>query len=310
MRSQFKKAIWVIAAGLSMIFCACSNNATTDSNIKPTLTVEQAAGVEHLSEGEIVTISPSTQEDSSGTQGQETVATPTVTEIAGTPTPSVKPAFLDVIKLLPATTIVSIDGATDSDIAACFYQEEISDDVFARISGKSYSEDCTVELSELRYLRVLHYGFDNNIYIGELIVNYKIAQDVLDILMELYQAKYPIERMVLVDEYDADDLLSMKDNNTSAFNFRFIDGTTDISNHSYGWAIDINPKYNPYVRTINGEVVVIPESGAKYADRTLTCDYYINKDDICYQAFIKRGFTWGGDWKSEIDYQHFQKIVE
>ena len=99
----------------------------------------------------------------------------------------------------------------------------------------------------------------------------------------------------------------MEANNTSAFNFRTVEGSTTLSNHAYGLAIDINPKYNPYVKVSNGTTVVYPDNAAEYADRSVDCDYYINRDDICYQAFVSRGFTWGGDWTTVKDYQHFEK---
>jgi len=35
----------------------------------------------------------------------------------------------------------------------------------------------------------------------------------------------------------------------------------------------------------------------------------IRKGDLCYQLFIDHGFTWGGEWKSLKDYQHFQKVI-
>ena len=54
--------------------------------------------------------------------------------------------------------------------------------------------------------------------------------------------------MVLIDEYDAQDGPSIRANNSSAFNFRFIAGTGVLSNHSRGMAVDINPLYTPYVK--------------------------------------------------------------
>jgi hypothetical protein len=191
-----------------------------------------------------------------------------------------------------------------------FYYEEITDEVKIRINGKSYGEACTIPYDELRYVKVLHWGFDGQVHEGELIVNKAIAEDIVEIFKELYELKYPIERMVLVDEYDADDNKSMAANNTSAFNYRVVDGTNKLSLHSYGLAIDINPLYNPYVRTIDGKMVVTPSNGEKYKDRTLDCKYYIDTEDPAYKAFIKRGFTWGGEWKNQKDYQHFQKTFE
>lgn len=187
-----------------------------------------------------------------------------------------------------------------------FYQSKISDELFQRIDGKSYKKNCTVPLEDLRYLRVLYFGFDNETHIGEILVNKSIAKDTLQIFCELYKNKYPIEKMQLIDEYNADDNASMTDNNTSAFNFRYIDGTNKYSNHALGKAIDINPLYNPYVRTKNGKKEVLPSASKKYADRSLKCRYYIKKDDFCYNVFKKYGFTWGGSWNSSKDYQHFE----
>ena len=196
-----------------------------------------------------------------------------------------------------------------NDLKSFFY-EELTQEIKDRINGKSYGENCDVPYAELRYVKVLYWDFDGKVQEGELIVNKAIAQDIVDIFKELYDLKYPIEQMVLVDEYDADDNASMAADNSSAFNYRVVEGTSRMSLHSYGMAIDINPLYNPYVHQLDGETVVTPENGAIYEDRSLDCDYYIQAGDACYNAFIKRGFTWGGDWKHQKDYQHFQKAKE
>lgn len=186
-----------------------------------------------------------------------------------------------------------------------FREKKIDNELYSRISGKSYKSDCTVPLSDLRYLTVLHYDMDGNIKIGELICNKRISKDLLEIFRTLFDAKYPIEKMILIDNYDGNDELSMEDNNTSAFNFRTIAGSQRLSKHSLGLAIDINPKYNPNVSRRK----ISPKSGADYTDRTKKFPYKIEKNDICYKEFIKHGFTWGGNWKSNKDYQHFEKNI-
>lgn len=211
------------------------------------------------------------------------------------------------IKQMAAGTVLETSILEDLVVEELFHIEKINDDLKLRINGKSYKENCDVPYENLRYIRVLHKNFEDKTQIGEMIVNKSVAEDVVDIFKELYDANYPIERMVLVDEYDADDNASMEANNSSAFNFRFIDGTTKRSSHSDGLAIDINPLYNPYVRTIDGKQNVLPTNGVEYADRSLDNPYYIRKDDVCYKAFTKRGFSWGGEWKNSKDYQHFQK---
>lgn len=190
----------------------------------------------------------------------------------------------------------------------CFCAERISKAVFRRMQGHSYKANCSIAVDELRYLRVLHYTKDGSIQMGELVCNQAIASDLLEIFRELFKAHYPIERIVLIDNYDADDARSMADNNTSCFNFRSVAGTTRLSNHSRGLAIDINPRYNPCVkRRKDGTTKVEPSNGRAYTDRSKTFDYKISHADLCYRLFIQHGFKWGGNWKSKKDYQHFEK---
>ena len=195
----------------------------------------------------------------------------------------------------------------EDDMAPVFTSEEIPDEVFARMAGKSYKEDCTVPREDLCYLRISCVGADGSAYIGEMVAAADLAEDLLDIFRQLYEAGYPIERMQLIDDYDAIDQASMEANNTTCFNFRLIAGRTKLSNHSLGRAVDINPLYNPYVKkTANGTIYDPPVAEA-YADRDKDFPYKIDHDDLCYQLFTAHGFTWGGDWNSVKDYQHFEK---
>lgn len=188
-----------------------------------------------------------------------------------------------------------------------FTQSEITDAIFAQIKGKSFKDNCTTPRADLRYLQILHYNKDGEVLEGEMICHKSIANDLLAIFQELYKAKYPIERMKLVDEYEADDEASMRANNSSAFNFRYISGTKSLSRHSRGMAVDINPLYNPYVRYRGGRTLVEPANAKPYVDRSKDFPYKIVKGDLCYRLFKKYGFTWGGDWKNSKDYQHFEK---
>lgn len=195
----------------------------------------------------------------------------------------------------------------EASYADDFYISEIPDDIFAKMQGKSYKEDCTVPREDLRYVHVRHMGFDGEAKDGELVVNKAIADDVLAIFEELYKADYPIEKVRLVDEYDADDEASMSDNNSSAFNFRFISHTTRISRHGLGMAVDINTRYNPYVKTVDGKLSIEPANGADYVDRSKDFPHKIDHEDLCYKLFKEHGFTWGGDWTHSKDYQHFER---
>lgn len=190
----------------------------------------------------------------------------------------------------------------DSD----FYVSDIPNSIWKNMQGKSYSEECTVARKDLRYVHVLYVDFGGRTCEGELIVNKVIAEDVLDIFKQLYEAEYPIEKIALIDEYDGDDELSMSDNNTSAFNFRTIEGTDIVSRHGMGLAVDINPFYNPQVKETGSGMKVSPEDAISYADRSEDFLYKIDHDDLCYRLFIEHGFEWGGDWETNKDYQHFE----
>lgn len=162
-----------------------------------------------------------------------------------------------------------------------------------------------VNIEALSYLKITYWGFDEKTHIGEMIVNKKLAKEVLDIFKEIYEKKYPIEKIKLIDEYDANDENSMKNNNTSAFCYRKIANTGKVSKHSLGTAIDINPLYNPYIVGNN----ISPVNASKYVDRTINKKGIIKRKDDLYNAFIKRGWTWGGEWKGKKDYQHFEKDI-
>lgn len=194
-----------------------------------------------------------------------------------------------------------------------FYYEPLTDTVKQRITGISYPESgCTVPYEDLLYVGLLYHDFNGEEQSGELICNKAVAQDMVEIFYELYQNDYQIERIRLIDEYGGDDTASMADNNTSCFNYRVVDGTTSLSKHAYGLAIDINPFYNPYVvynKGGTGNTYISPAGSEIYADRSQDFAYKIDENDLCYRLFIEHGFTWGGNWNSSKDYQHFQKAL-
>ncbi|MCQ2196530.1 MAG: M15 family metallopeptidase [Bacteroidaceae bacterium] len=192
-----------------------------------------------------------------------------------------------------------------------FSINKIDDALFARMKGKSYGAGCTVSREELRYLTVMHYDANGKVQKGELVCNKAIAQDLIEIFQALYEAKYPIERMVLIDEYDGDDEQSMRANNTSCFNFRKVAGTRSLSKHARGLAIDVNPFYNPYVHTIKGKQLIEPQGSSPWAinrDKKRNAMIIVG-DDLCLKLFRQHGFTWGGNWRSMKDYQHFEKKI-
>lgn len=207
--------------------------------------------------------------------------------------------------------ITSITPKDDIGLAAAsddaFYAIPIPDEIFAKMQGKSYKDDCTIPRDDLRYIHVLHKNIEGETLEGEMVCSKLIAEDLLEIFRELYEQSYPIEKMRLIDEYDANDELSMTDNNSSCFNYRTISHTNKISKHGLGVAVDINTLYNPYTKVVDGERIIEPAAGAPYLDRDADFPYKIERGDLCYNLFISHGFEWGGDWPDRKDYQHFEK---
>jgi D-alanyl-D-alanine carboxypeptidase/RTX calcium-binding nonapeptide repeat (4 copies) len=172
-----------------------------------------------------------------------------------------------------------------------------------RISGSSWHRGCPVSLGALRVLRMRHWTMaDRDVHRGLLVVNHDAAADVLRAMRAVFEHRFPIRRMKLVDRYGASDRRSMNADNTSAFNCRFVAGTNHWSQHAFGRAIDINPIENPYV-TASGHVS--PAAGRAYVDRSRNTPGMIHDGDAVVRAFARVGWGWGGNWSSVKDYQHF-----
>ncbi len=203
----------------------------------------------------------------------------------------------------PCVSVVSEKGQLYG-INSRFTSSPIPDAVFRRMVGRSYKSGYGITRNDLRYLHVLHYDAVGEVHEGEIVCHRDVADDLLSIFRALYDARYPIEKIRLVDDYAGDDERSMAANNTSCFNARRVAGRRQLSRHSLGRAVDINPLYNPHVKS-NGQVS--PASAKAYADRHGSFPYKITRDDLCCRLFRQHGFRWGGDWKHSKDYQHFEK---
>ncbi len=213
------------------------------------------------------------------------------------------------IEVWRAGVVVTMQDINRHGIDRCFRAEPINDQVFKRMVDRSYKKECTIPRTALRYIKVLHRNAASDILLGELVVSERIAERIVRIFRALYEARYPIERMTLIDDYEADDNRSMEANNSSAFNYRTIPTGGRLSAHSRGVAIDINPLYNPYVkRRKDGSLLIAPAKGAKYVNRTESHPYKIERNDLCCRLFLENGFEWGGDYRSCKDYQHFELI--
>ena len=283
-----------------------SEMSGTKSDAKDT-TVASSDVTSSLSDASGEALSPSDATDAALASSKDTDAA-SASSVASKHTAAADPSSDSVNK----SSINDEYAGTDKRISLRdgFFYEPVPQEIIKKITGISYpdtSDTLAITLEDLSYMNVLYHDFNNDVQTGELICNKAIADDLLEIFSDLYKAGYQIDKIRLIDGYEGDDHLSMVDNNTSCFNYRAVDDSSKLSMHAYGRAIDINPYYNPYVTYENGKTVVSPEGSIKYADRTLSFPYKIDETDLCYKLFTEHGFTWGGNWNSCKDYQHFQK---
>ncbi len=169
--------------------------------------------------------------------------------------------------------------------------------------GASWRPGCPVGPDDLASITADHVDATGQRQRGTIVVNRRVAVDVVAVLGVLYDRRYPIASMRPIADFGGDDEASMAADNTSAFNCRPVTGGTGWSRHAFGLAVDLNPIRNPYVR---GDRVLPPE-GVRWVDRRLYHPAMIRSGDVVTSAFATIGWRWGGQFTSLDDYQHFER---
>ncbi len=186
-----------------------------------------------------------------------------------------------------------------------FTQKEITEEMLgSMIVNDVWNHNCHVKFTDLALLGISYIDFVGHQKEGEMLVHKSVKDATLAIFEELYQLRFPIHQMETIDKFQGDDKKSMAANNSSCFNFRKIAGTNRLSIHSYGLAIDINPKQNPCI----SEGKIHPADGSDYLNRDIQRPGMV---EPIVDIFKRNGFeVWGGEWKEPIDYHHFQVSKE
>jgi hypothetical protein len=202
---------------------------------------------------------------------------------------------------LATAALVSVAGASAGTTSFRGTISRIDAAQAKRMTGVSWRPGCPVALRDLRLLRLSHRGFDGRVRTGRLVVHRDVAREVVAVFRRLYEAGFPVRRMVPVDAYGGSDFRSIEADNTSAFNCRYVEGTRRWSEHAYGRALDLNPIENPYVsggRTSH-------RASIRYLDRARRRPGMAYEGGAAVRAFDAVGWGWGGRWMSVKDYQHF-----
>lgn len=172
------------------------------------------------------------------------------------------------------------------------------------LAGRNWHPGCPIALDELREVTVRYVDFHGDVRSGPLIVARAVAGDVLWVFRRLFRQGFQIKRVAIPRRWrpprpsDFETTHSV----TAGFNCRPVTEGTSLSQHSYGWAIDINPLQNPYVR---GDGSVLRRAARAYLDRSQDLPGMIHPGDVVVRSFARIDWGWGGDWHTMKDYMHF-----
>lgn len=202
-----------------------------------------------------------------------------------------------------ALDTVDVSGFSDEELRACFFSQDLNEELIERLKKMGYTDQ--VPTGSLKYVRVLYQDFEGKPTVGELVVNAEIAQAVENVFFDLFLHKYEIGKMILPDAYGTRISESFADNNTTALAFGLSEDNRG-SLHERGYAIDLNPLYNPLIKDNGTSLSVFPMEGQLYLDRTVNAPHYIYANDYAVQAFEKEGFVWKGNVRGLNDYKHFE----
>ena len=168
-----------------------------------------------------------------------------------------------------------------------------------------WQKGCPVPLSGLRLLTVTHRDFQGRRQLGRLVVHRTAAKPLRRAFRKVYFLNFSIRHMRLRDMYGPP---SQRPNDvTGSFSCRKAvpspcnpGRVTSWSNHAYGFAVDINPRENPYV----GCGMSRDPTAQRYRKRTPHRPGMVTPKVVA--AFASVGWEWGGSWAGDTkDYMHF-----
>jgi D-alanyl-D-alanine carboxypeptidase len=183
------------------------------------------------------------------------------------------------------------------------------DPVVTKITRKdvphTYHRGCPVGPSSLRKIQLTYWDYDKQLQRGTLIGAVWAVNDYKYFFKRAFQTKFLIEKMYPADRYGGNDKRAMRAGDTSAFNCRHVTGNPyQISEHSYGDAIDINTFQNPYVTSSHVYPPAAAQRYYRHRSQHLRDPGVISRRSTIARAMFKRGWQWGARWANP-DYQHW-----
>ena len=154
-------------------------------------------------------------------------------------------------------------------------------------------------IDDLSLIDIDFRGFDNEVYRGQIIIHKDLVSSISKIFRRIFsETDFPMTGLFPISMFNWNS--SSKYNNSGAFDWRFVLIKSDeISDHSFGAAIDINPVQNPWVRK------GLPNSPNRPYDPDKRGALHADSDVV--KIFKEEGWKWGGDWKTSKDWMHFYR---
>jgi hypothetical protein len=311
-----RRPLGVVLVAVALIMAACASGSGSDSDSASGPTADSLASTESASETSALepvepTAPPTSAAPTTPAPASTTAAPPT------TENPYERPAWfrsrvLTEWEKLNSMTIDTPVDYVDRRLETIDLLPPPAGDEFEFSVGpvpdlvaarSTWRPECPVALSDLVYITVSHFGFDERFHTGELIVNAAVADDVVTVFEAIHAARFPIEQMRVITLDELDEEPTGDWNDTTAFTCREATGAGNWSQHAFGLAIDINPFHNPYLKAGR----VIPELAKFYTDRDSTLPGMVSRGDAVFEAFRSVGWGWGGDWYSLKDWMHFSR---
>ncbi|MBG0567927.1 M15 family metallopeptidase [Actinoplanes sp. NEAU-A11] len=162
---------------------------------------------------------------------------------------------------------------------------------------------CPVQPSDLRRIWVRYIDYQGVARNGSLIMHRSMAVPTQRAFAKLYHWRFPI----MVMQPIAVNMPTLTDKSvlTSGYECRYVAGTTTWSQHSYGLAVDVNPRQNPMIRgSYPNHTYLDPPNSATWLARERYWPGMVHAEGAA-RAFTANGFAWGGRWTTLLDYMHF-----
>lgn len=155
-------------------------------------------------------------------------------------------------------------------------------------------------IDQLELITVHYYSMDGKIHQGQLLANKLITNDLREIFRDIFQSRFPVEKVIPVVRYGWNDEASMNDNNTYSFCYR----NAGYSKHARGLAIDINPRLNPNRWKPGFSYRKNKPEGAVYNPNVPGT---FTETSSVVALFREKGFFWGRNFSRNHDDHHFEK---